>query len=179
MDYDIKALVNEALAAGFTHAGELNVASLVFMPEVREMCNDTCTQYDNNWRCPPGCASLEEGAAQVAQYSHGVIVQTTGHLEDNFDFETIGDTYKKHVEDFGALVKDLRQHYPDALFMSSDSCKLCEKCTYPDAGCRFPELAISPIEAYGLVVNKLCESSEMPYYYGKLTITYTSAYLLK
>ena len=71
------ALVQQALAQGFSNAGPLNVKALVFMPDVREMCSvDRCNLYGKNWRCPPGCGSIEEAAEEAAQYGFGMLVQT-------------------------------------------------------------------------------------------------------
>jgi len=180
MVYDTKALVQEALDAGFSQAGELNVKSLVFMPEIREMCSaDRCRQYNKNWRCPPGCGSVEEAAERAAQYSYGIIVQTIGYMEDEFDYETIQETGAKHKKHFAELVAELKPRYPDMLPMGAGTCEICEKCTYPDEPCRFPERSISSMEAYGLWVSKVCEISGIPYNNGKHTITYTSCYLLK
>ena len=180
MGYDTAQLVQEALDAGFSQAGELNVKALVFMPEVRDMCSvDRCRQYGRNWRCPPGCGSIEDAAARASQYSYGVLVQTIGKMEDDFDYETIQETSERHKANFAALVKKLKARYGDILPMGVGTCNLCESCTYPDAPCRFPEESISSMEAYGLWVSKVCELSGVPYNNGKQTITYTSCYLLK
>ncbi len=177
--YDLEALKQEALAAGFTHAGSLNVAALVFMPEVRDMCRaDRCHSYGKNWCCPPACGSIEEAAARAARYGFGLIVQTVGQMEDDFDIETIQGTSKKHQENFRRLLKQLRARYDDFLPMGAGGCSLCQRCTYPDAPCRFPDEAVSSMEAYGLWVSKVCELSGVPYCYGKHTLTYTSCYLL-
>lgn len=179
MRYDTDALIKEALAEGFTHAGELNIKALVFMPEVRDMCSaDRCHMYGKNWRCPPGCGSIEEAAQQASAYTYGLLVQTVGHMEDDFDYETIEATGQQHKSNFESLVAKLRARYPDMLPMGAGTCKRCEECTYPSAPCRFPEEAISSMEAYGLWVSKVCELSNLPYHYGKLTLTYTSCYLL-
>ena len=176
----IEALIQEALDNGFSQAGELNVAALEFMPEVREMCSaDRCHQYGKNWRCPPGCGSIEDAAARAAQYGRGVLVQTIGKMEDNFDYEAIQSTGARHSENFAALVAKLRARHPDMLPMGAGTCTLCETCTYPDAPCRHPDTSISSMEAYGLWLSRVCELSNVPYNNGKLTITYTSCYLLK
>ena len=180
MRYDTDALVREALAEGFSNAGPLNVKALVFMPEVREMCSaDRCNRYGKNWRCPPGCGSIEEAAAEASNYAFGLLVQTTGHMEDDFDYETIEETSKKHKINFASLVAKLRKRYVKILPMGAGTCEICEKCAYPDAPCRFPDRAISSMEAYGLWVSKVCELSGIPYNYGKRTLTYTSCYLLE
>ena len=180
MAFNTKELVQEALDTGFSQAGELNVSALVFMPEVRDMCSaDRCHQYGKNWRCPPGCGSIEEAAERAAKYSFGIIVQTIGRMEDDFDYETIQATSEKHKNNFSALVEKLRARYNDVLPMGAGTCSLCETCSYPDAPCRLPDKSISSMEAFGLWVSKVCELSGMPYNNGKQTITFTSCYLLK
>jgi predicted metal-binding protein len=174
------ALIQEALDFGFSQAGAFDAHSLIFIPEVREMCNEeTCNKYNKNWRCPPGCESVQEAEKRARQYNYGIVLQTIGHLEDDFDIETISETKKGHQKSFYALVEKLRHRYLDILPLSSDACSICEKCTFPDNLCRFPERAISPMEAYGLMVNKVCTLAGLRYYYGKLTLTFTSCYLLK
>lgn len=186
MAYDTQALIQEALDTGFSQAGELNVKALVFMPEVREMCSvDRCHSYGKNWRCPPGCGSIEDAATQAANYSYGLLVQTIGHMEDDFDYETISEAGERHKENFARLIDRLKTRYDDILPMGAGTCELCKtpegrpNCTYPDAPCRFPDKSISSMEAYGLWVSRVCELSGVPYNNGKSTITYTSCYLLK
>lgn len=180
MRYDTAVLVQEALDEGFSQAGELNVSALVFMPEVRDMCSaDRCHNYNKNWCCPPGCGSIEEAAERAAKYSYGLIVQTIGRMEDDFDYDAIKETSEKHKKNFASLVEKLRARYPDVLPMGAGTCCICEKCAYPDAPCRFPDKAIPSMEAYGLWVSKVCQLSGVPYNNGKLTVTYTSCYLLK
>jgi len=180
MPYDTSKLVKEAIAMGFSQAGELNMSSLVFMPEVREMCKmGQCHKYDKNWQCPPACGSLEEAAQRASQYSYGLIVQTIGKMEDDFDYEAIQETSKKHTTNFANLVDKLKQEYGDILPMGVGTCELCDLCTYPNEPCRFPDKSISSMEAYGLLVSRVCELSGMPYNNGKETITYISCYLLK
>lgn len=180
MSYNAEKLKNQALETGFTNSGELNVKALVFMPEVRDMCRaDRCKSYGKSWKCPPGCGTLEESAEMVKGYSFGMIVQTVGNMEDDFDYETIEDTAKKHKHNLETLIDTLKEEYPDILPMGAGTCGICKTCTYPEAPCRFPEKAIGSMEAYGLWVSRVCELSGIPYNYGKQTIAYTSCYLLK
>ena len=179
MKYDVNEHIENAIKFGFSSAGPLNLEALVLMPEVREMCSaDRCRSYGKSWCCPPACGTLEEGAAKLKEYDFGIIVQTTGTKEDDFDFEIIADTAKKHKESFYALVDFLKNEYGNVLPLGAGTCTICEKCAYPEP-CRFPDKAITSMEAYGLWVSKVCELSKIPYYYGPLTITYTSCYLLK
>lgn len=175
----IKTLMKHAEGFGFTHSGELNLDSLVFMPEVRQMCNsDLCNSYNKNWMCPPAIGTLENAALRVKNYNFGMIVQTTALMEDEFDYDTIHNTEIKHKNNFMKLVDDLKSKYSDILPMSAGTCSICNKCSYPDEPCRFPNKAIGSMESYGLWVSKVCELSNIPYYYGKNTLTFTSCYLL-
>ena len=164
---------------GFTHVGELNIAALEFMPEVRDMCSaDRCHKYGRSWTCPPGCGTLEEVAAKASAYTRGVLLQTTAQLEDDFDIEGMQQAEADQKNSFSAFVEQLRVEYPDCLPMATGGCTLCAQCTYPDAPCRFPKKAIPSMEAYGLLVSKVCEKSGLPYYYGPQTLTYTSCVLI-
>lgn len=163
---------------GFSHSGIFPVSSLEFLPEVRDMCAaDKCNRYDKCWACPPGCGTLEEIRQRAEQYDWGIVLQSTGNMEDDFDVETMMATeqeQKKRMDDFCTR---LREQKEDFLPMSSGSCTICRECTYPDAPCRFPELMAPSMEAYGLVVSATCESADTPYYYGPKTMTYTGCVL--
>ena len=83
-------IVALALECGFSQAGAVNMEALEFLPEVREMCAaDRCHMYGRCWTCPPACGTLEETAARARQYRRGILVQSTGELEDDFDVETM------------------------------------------------------------------------------------------
>lgn len=172
-------LLTLAAQCGFDHAGPLNVACLEFNPAVRDMCAaDRCNNYGRCWSCPPGCGTLEEIAAKAAAYHRGILLQSTGNMEDDFDVETMFDTEKLQKSRFMDFVTKVREVYPNCLPMASGACTICPTCTYPDAPCRFPQLAIPSMEAYGLLVSKTCEDSGLPYYYGPLTITYSGCVLV-
>lgn len=172
-----KAL-NLALRMGFSHAGVLDAATIRLKEEVRQMCA-ACGMHDKRWSCPPGCGSLEDLREKVGAYSTGILVQTTGELEDEFDGEAMMETEDLHKENFGKLYKLLREEYPGMLALGAGCCRLCKECAYPDSPCRFPEKMVSSMEAFGMVVTEVCRANKMEYNYGKNTITYTSCFLLK
>lgn len=168
-----------AAECGFTHVGELKMSALDFMPAVRDMCAaGRCQKYGTCWTCPPGCGTLEETAANAARYHRGVLLQTTAQMEDDFDIEAMQQAEQDQKASFMKFVTQLRQEYPGCLPMSTGGCTICQQCTYPDAPCRFPERAIPSMEAYGLLVSKVCEKSGLPYYYGPRTMTYTACVLI-
>nr|WP_282433549.1 DUF2284 domain-containing protein [Desulfosporosinus metallidurans] len=57
-------------------------------------------------------------------------------------------------------------------------CTFCSRCTFLDnEPCRFPEKALSSVEASGIDVMALEKSSGIPYYNGKNTVSYVGLIL--
>jgi predicted metal-binding protein len=173
-------LTDLAKSVGFDDAGALDVSKLEFLQEVRDMCAaDKCQKYNRSWSCPPAAPSLEEMRERVKKYSNGLLVQTVGHLEDSLDFEEMMAAAKRHGERFERLWDALKAEYPGLYPMGAGGCSKCEKCTYPDAPCRFPDKVASSMEACGLFVSKVVTDNGMKYNHGKDTICYTACFLLE
>lgn len=172
-------LLELAAGCGFEHVGMLNIPALDFQPAVRDMCAaDRCRSYGKCWTCPPHCGTLEEFAAKASTYHRGILVQSTGQMEDDYDVETMMDTEALQHKRFRELTAQMRARYPKCMPLSAGACGICEKCTCPEEPCRFPHLAIPSMEASGLNVSKTCADSGMGYYYGPQTITFTSCILI-
>ena len=168
------AVESLAKEAGFTHMAPLNPETITLKTEVRQMCA-ACGRYGKCWSCPPGCGELAECVARVGNYRQGILVQTVGQLEDEFDGEGMMETERLHKERFRALCELLKDR--DTLNLGAGSCTLCAVCAYPKEPCRFPEKMVSSMEAYGMVVTEVCKANDLPYNYGKNTIAYTSCVL--
>ena len=167
-----------ALEVGFTYAAPLSLDALVFRPEVREMCAaDRCRNYGRSWSCPPAAGSLEAITERAARYRRGIIVQTSGELKDDFDIAAIRDISIRHGRLFDTLVRQIRFFYPECLPMGAGACTACRTCTYPDRPCRHPERRYISMEAYGLLVSDVAESSGLHYNYGDNKMTFTSCIL--
>ena len=163
---------------GFSAAVKLNMHALIFMEQIRDMCRaDKCHAYGKTWRCPPAIGTVEDAFSRASAYKNGLLLQTTGTLEDEFDYESMEETGKRHSDSFINFMKKIKNAFPNALGMGAGTCRRCEKCTYPDAPCRFPEDSYSSMEAYGLWVSDVCEKSGLKYNYGRNTITYVSCVL--
>lgn len=179
LDYD--ALTKKALDCGFTEAGPLDVSTLEFLPEVRDMCaSGRCQMYGKNWACPPACGTLDEMREKVKKYSRGLLVQTVGQLEDNLDWETMQKTAEDQARNFNCLFDVLRKEYPALLAMSTGTCTRCDTCTYAEGKpCRFPDQLVYSMEACGLFVSKVCTDNGMKYNHGPNTLAYTACFLLE
>ena len=136
-----------------------------------------CGRYGHNWACPPGCGSIEAAARRIAGFDAGILVQTTGTLRDDFDYESIAATERAHKRRFADFARQMRRLCPGCLPLTAGSCTLCARCTYPDRPCRYPTKRLSSMEAYGLFVSDICTRSGLAYNYGPRTMTYTSCVL--
>ena len=176
----IQELCALAKEIGYEQAGPLDPATIELKEEVREMCaSGKCAMYDKRWSCPPGCGTLDECRELLKGYTRGILVQSVGELEDNFDIETMMETEAAHKERFYAMRKALVERGIDALAAGAGCCTICPECTYPDAPCRFPEQKMSSMEALGMLVLEVCKANDMRYFYGENTIAYTSCFLFR
>lgn len=178
LNYDALATLGQEI--GFRHVVPLDPTTIDLKPEVRDMCAaNTCGKYGKCWSCPPGCGTLEECKAKLAEYPYGILVQTVGDLEDAFDGEGMMEAKDRHKEHFQKMYEVLRGMYPNMLAVGAGGCTVCEHCTYPDAPCRFPDKCITSMEAYGMLVLEVCKKNNLAYYHGPNTISYTSCFFFR
>ncbi|SHJ06913.1 DUF2284 domain-containing protein [Parasporobacterium paucivorans] len=180
MSIDLNMVIIEAKEAGFTEAAILDPETINLMPEVRDMCSaNTCGQYDKNWSCPPGCGTLEECRENVSGFKRGIIVQTVGELEDEWDFEGMVEIEKGHKKVFMKFADELRTKYGKILCLGDGPCAVCEECTFPEKPCRLPEKKVSAMEAYGILVSDVCKKNGLGYYFGRCKVAFISCYLFE
>ena len=146
-----------AKKTGFESVGFLDMTTLRFLPEVREMCEvNTCGRYGKSWACPPACGDLPDLQAKIEKYKEGILVQTVGQLEDSLDIEGIQEAALNHGKRLDEMWDEMKKCFPDVLVLGAGSCSRCKTCTYPDAPCRFPDKLMHSMEASGLMVNEVC-----------------------
>lgn len=169
-----------ALDSGFSYAWELDAKKLKFYPEVRAWCaEDKCQHYNRTWACPPATGDLSVGEQKAAAYSKGILVQTVREVQDFSDRAGILAIAAIHTRSFERLNRKLRERRPGLFAMGMGGCERCEKCTWPDAPCRFPELTAPSMEAWGLMVSEVCTDCGAQYSYGPNTIMFASCFLLE
>lgn len=133
---DILTLAREN---GFSHIGFADMAALTPLEEVRKMCSaDRCGQWNTNWSCPPACGSIEHAKRRIAQYNKCLLVQTSGELADEFDYDGMQSTAKAHKRAFLNFARQARILYPGCLPLTAGACTICKKCTYPNKPCPIP-----------------------------------------
>ena len=179
MSDEIEILKIIADECGFECYGIADSKKLVVRPEVRDMCKvGKCNVYGKSWACPPACGEIEEYDAMFKQRSTCFIVQSVGHLEDEFDFETMVETEHVHKERFFEFGDKLREAGLKPMMLSAGTCTVCPHCSYPDEPCRFPDKRMVSMEAAGLVVSEACQLAGIPYNHGHNTLAYSSCAIL-
>ena len=164
---------------GFSHWGIFPASGIRIIKEVRHMCaSDKCHMYGRNWSCPPACITLDEAEKKISGFVWGILMQTTGYLEDVFDYETMQETESRHKKMLRTYAESL-DRTEDHLILGSGACSLCEECTCPVNPCRMPDKMTSSMEAYGIMVADVCSLAGMAYHYGDCTVTYSGCVLFR
>ena len=175
---DIQVALDIARESGFEVVAPMDPGKLKFLDAVRDMCKaDKCRQYNKKWVCPPACGEIADMPDRYHRFQNGVIFQTICRMEDEYDFETVGDVMENHKKAMAKLLETLNELDEEIIPFGSDGCGHCAECTYPDAPCRFPKTAFPSLESCGLLVSDVCKDNDVPYYYGRNTVAFTGAFL--
>lgn len=174
-------LVAEALRLGATKAAMLPLEGLRFYPELRTLCErNACGSYGKSWGCPPHVGEIEELAARVRSFAHGLLFQCITEIEDSYDIEGMGRGAAHHKRVVRELAEIFRTRYgaADVLVLGTGPCDFCEECTISTGQpCRYPDRLISSAEAYGMNVKELVERCGFSYINGKNTVSYVGVIL--
>ena len=168
-------LIAQVLSAGALRAAPIPASDVVTSAAFRDMCADNrCGMYGKCWVCPPAVGEIDDLMARIRTYDMGVLYQTVGELEDSFDIEGMIESKRVHSELSQRIEGMLRETFPgDYLHLSAGGCKLCERCAIlDDKPCRFPDRAISSLEAYGIDVYQTTSKTPLRYINGQNTVTY-------
>ena len=137
------------------------------------MCRaNQCGKYATCWTCPPGVGELSELKEKILKRKNAVVFSCKHELEDCFDFEGMTEGQKKSRKILDDIMEHLKADGVDFMALGCEGCTLCEKCTYPDSPCRFPDKAIPSVEACGISVVDLAKKTGINYNNGANTVTY-------
>ena len=168
------AIVKLALECGAKGAAYLPVSHIVTDPVYRRICQgNACGKFGRCWMCPPDIGPVEDLIARVRSYSHAVLYQSIGTIEDSFDFEGMMEVGHAHCMLSQRIRTALEGKLPGHLHLTGGGCHLCQRCTKPDAlPCRFPDMALSSLEGYGIDVYRTSKTTHLKYINGENTVTY-------
>lgn len=151
----------------------LPVEEIQFSDEVRHLCEvNQCGKYAKTWACPPGVGTVEQCKSACLKYSHVYIFSTLHPLEDSLDFEGMMEGKEEHEKVCTRIGDILKKEFPNCLMLTSEGCGNCQKCTYPDEPCRFPDKMHPSVESYGISVVNEAATAKINYINGANTVTY-------
>lgn len=169
-----------ALRLGATRAAIIKVADIQFSESFRHQCGmNTCGKFGTNWMCPPAVGPFEDLKKQVLAFEKGLVIQTVYQLEDSFDYEGMMNALNIHDDVFRRILHEVKNILGDLplLPLNAGVCRFCEKCTYPDKDCIFPDEALASVEAFGIDVTALVTACSMPYNNGQASVSYVGMIL--
>lgn len=153
--------------------GILDTKDLIFSDHVRSICREECERYGCTWSCPPAVGTVEECHSKCLSYEKVLIFTTLAEVTDTALLEETLATRRGHEEVTRALLADMNKlQEEECMALSSESCHLCEQCTYPEESCRYPEKMLCCIESNGILVTESAEKCQIDFYYDGTTVTW-------
>lgn len=178
-----EGLREKAIELGAAAAQWVDSGKIVFSQEFRDACQrNYCGKFGTNWMCPPAVASMQECIEEVRGYTKGLVFQTVTAIEDSFDFEGMQQAAKNHTEVYRTLHDHIHAAFDKGSYMALNAgeCTYCESCSYPTGEpCRFPDKAVSSLEAHCIDVNALVTACSIPYINGQNTVSYVGMFLFR
>ena len=175
-----KKLIDAALERGAFKANVIDADAIETDKIFRDICkSNSCGMYGRCYTCPPDAGDIDELIAELKKYKYVLVYQTVSEIEDSFDFEGMIEAKKS----FYPVPQSLRKVFSEngitsVLHLGAGGCGVCEVCAKrTNEPCRYPELALSSLEAYGVNVSSLAKAAGMKYINGQNTVTYFGAVL--
>lgn len=158
----------------------INPSEIPFSQSVVDACKaNRCGKYGTCWTCPPGVGDFRKLEAKIKSYKTAVVFSCKYDLEDSFDFEGMVEGGKSTAKILLEIKEQLKKDNVDFMALGCEGCGLCEKCTYPDSPCRFPEKACPSVEACGINVVELSRNIGINYNNGQNTVTFFCIILVR
>ncbi len=166
--------VREIEAMGAARAAAVRTEEIPFSADFRAACvQNACGYYNRCWTCPPDAGEIDALIARVRSFRHAIVYQTISTLEDSYDIEGMHAASLTH----NRLTQQIQTKWCDrtekSMVLGAGACGVCETCTKPEGlPCRFPDRAITSLEACGVDVSSLARVCALPYINGQNTVTY-------
>lgn len=156
----------------------LKTESISARERVRIICQTECERYGSTWACPPAVGTLQECEDRIHSYDSAVFFSSVAEVSDLFNMEEMLSTRQDHEELTEQVALFLRQEGFKTFTLSTESCDICDHCTYPEGKpCRHPEQMHPCLESHGVVAAEIVEEQQMEYDLGGNTILWFSMIL--
>lgn len=147
---------------------------------VRTVCREECQRYGTTWACPPAVGSLEECGKKIHSYPYGIFFSSVAEVTDILNMDELLSTRKAHERLCDEIGEYIKQEGHEVFVLSTESCDICEKCTYLEGlPCRFPDKMHPCLESYGVVASQIVEREQMEYQLGGNTVLWFSLVLFR
>lgn len=156
----------------------LSADEIEFNDKVRTICKKECPRYGKSWSCPPAVGSVDRCRQKCSQYSHALLFSSVAEVPDYSDFQALLETKRDHEEITRHIENYLKKEAWNCYTLSTDSCSICDKCTYPKKSCAHPDLMHPCIESHGILLTKNIEENQMDYYLGDRMVLWFSLIFL-
>ena len=172
-----ETIIRNAYRVTLSEIGPVDISELEFEDWVRDFCKNGCRSYNSSWACPPAVGTLKECRQRCLQYGNMMLFDKCYKLSGSFDsigVQNAMSDFKLIVDRYAELLSPILSR---SLFLTNEGCTRCEKCTWPDAPCRFPEKLHHTIEGYGFNITKMARRAGLHYNGGPNTVTFFGAVL--
>ncbi len=152
----------------------LPVEEVSFSERVRKVCEMECPRYGSSWSCPPAVGTVPECEKACRRFDRCFIFSSIAEVNDITNMSETLPTRMAH-EEITRAVRDLfKEEFGEVLVLSTESCDLCEKCSYPNGPCRQKDKMFPCVESYGILVTELAEKGGMSFANGANVVTWFS-----
>jgi len=154
-------------------------ASLTFSQRVRTVCQSDCPRYGTSWACPPAVGTVEECRARCLTYPRALLLATMSEVPDIADLEGTLEARADHEEITRQVNGLLRDQGTETYPLSTESCAICQQCTYPEAPCRHPDRMFPCVESHGVLLTDTMERFGIDFQAGGNVVTWFSLILYR
>ncbi len=153
----------------------------LYYPELRQACEaNTCSIYGKCHTCPPDIGPVDACIERALSYARLLVFQKVYTIEDSFDFDGMMAAKADFATTQHTIAARARATYAGVFVLGAGGCNYCARCTRADdLPCRFPDRALSSLEAHAIQVSKLADLAGLKYINGANTITYFGALFFK
>lgn len=158
----------------------LDTESIQVRERVRTICQVECQRYGSTWACPPGVGTLAECEQRIHRFPGAVFFSSVAEVSDVMNMEEMLSTRRAHEDITENVASFLRKEGFETFTLSTESCDICERCSYLDGeSCRHPEKMHPCLESHGVVASEIVEKENMEYHLGGNTILWFSMVLFR
>ena len=157
----------------------VNSDEIEFNDKVRVICKKECSRYGTSWSCPPAVGNIDKCKRKCLKFPKALIFSSVAEVSDYSDMEQMLKSKREHEQITKQIGKFLKANNVPCYILSTDSCALCDKCTYPRKSCIRPEAMLPCIESHGIVVINLLEKHQMDYFLGENMVLWFSIIFLE